>query len=314
MIDRIKKLIDENEYENALRLLLEEEGHYLLKIQCLFEIEQFDQVIDYFDQIVSSIEEDYFEIFGYYILALLKNNEFEKALTALNDELSMPYIQNDYEEVLNNLYDDVLAQKQAYLVENGAFDKGLSEEEFVETINNKTDYTELLSAITKLEDFNIRKLLPSLEAFLQADRSPVLKTFILEVMIKQQVSDVVLVIKDDIEYEFVAVANQMVFQDVNYIKTRSLLEDHLQKYPSYLIMSLDVLDVLAYILYPTTIDIDEVEYIAALIEYYVFSLNIDDLQEDFEKYYDINIDLVINNVDWLINKLQTEERFSSDTI
>ena len=309
-MNEIKQLIAAEKYDLALKKLLNEEGEYLLKVQCLYELEKHEELVVFFEQVAAKIETDYFETLGFYILALIKGNEFDKALNCLNEELSMPYIQDNYEEVLNNLYDDVLAQKQVYLVENGLYDKKLSEEDFIEVLMSD-DYDEQLNVLMKLDDYNIRQLLPSLENYLQADKAPVLKTFILESLVKQQVSEVVLVAKNGYEYEFMAIANQLVFQDINYLKTRTLLERHLAKQPSYFAMALDVLDLLVYIIYPQTIDDAEINTYAALIEYYVLSLNSDDLALDFEEYYEVNSEMIINQVDFLINLLESEERYGN---
>lgn len=309
-MEEIKKLIADEKYDEALKKLLLLEGEYLLKVQCLYELEKYLELTTFFEQVADKIEDNYFEILGFYVLALIELEEFDKALMILNEELSMPYIQDNYEEVLNNLYDDVLARKQAYLIESGVYNVKLSEEEIVETLlGDDSSYDDKLTVIMELGDYNIRSFLNELEIFLQRDNSPVLKTFVLELMVKQQISDVLLVYKNDLEYEFMPNANQLVFQDVNYLAARDLLEDHLAKIPSYLNMCLDVLDMLVYIIYPQVIDYDEIKYYSALIEYYVFSLNSDDLATDFESYYEVDLKEIINNVDILISLLDTEEKY-----
>ncbi|MDF9867184.1 tetratricopeptide (TPR) repeat protein [Bacilli bacterium PM5-3] len=307
-MEEIKKLIVDEKYEDALKKLLVLEGQYLSKIQCLYELKKYNELVIFFEQIVDSIEDDYFEILGYYILSLIEQEEFDKALSILNEELSMPYIQDNYEEVLNNLYDDVVAKKQAYLIESGVYNQTITEEDIVEVLF-ENNYDEQLSILMKLDDYNVRKIKDDLEKYLLSEKSPVLKTFILEVFIKQQISDVILVNKHGYEYEFMASANQLVFQDINYLKTRNLLEEHLAKFPSYLVMALDILDLFVYIIYPQTIDVDEINSYAALIEYYIFSLNIDELVADFEEFYNVDTSDIINRVDFLIEMLESEEKY-----
>lgn len=309
-MEEIKQLIAEGEYESALKKLLLLDKEYLFKIQCLYELGKHQELIVFFEQIVDKIENDYFEILGFYILSLIELEEYDKSLSVLNEELSMPYIEADYQNVLNTLYDDVVAKKQAYLIESGAYDKALTEEKIADILTNEGDYNELLNVIMKLDEFNIRKILTTLDTFLQEEQSPILKTFVLEVMIKQQISDTVLVIKDNLEYEFMPIANQLVFQNLNYITTRNLLNDHLAKFPSYLNMAMDILDMFVYIIYPNEIDVDESSFYAAMIEYYIFSLNIEELQEDFEEFYGVNTQSIINGVDVLINVLESEEKYA----
>lgn len=310
-MDDIKALLSNHEYELALKKLLEEDGEFLLKIQCLYELEKNKELIAFFEQIADKIEQDYFEILGFYILALINLEEYDKALSILNEELSMPYIEAHYQEVLNNLYDDVVARKQAFLIEQGIYNQALNEEDIADILTNEADYNELLNVIMKLDEYNIRKILSTLDQFLQDDQSPILKTFILEVMIKQQISQTVIVNKDSLEYEFIPIANQLVFQNLNYLKTRDLLNDHLAKFPSYLVMAMDILDMLVYIIYPNEIDVDEAEYYAAMIEYYIFSLNIEDLQADFEEFYHVSVQTIIDSIDILIKTLESEEKYAS---
>jgi len=307
-MDEMKELIVNEKYEEALKKLLLLDGEYLLKTQCLYELNRHSELVAFFEQVSDKIENDYFEILGFYILSLIELNEFDKALNILNEELSMPYIQDNFEIVLNTLYDDVLAKKQVYLLESGVYDVRLSEEE-ISTVLKESDYDDQLAVLMKLDDYNIRKLLNDLEWYLQADKSPVLKTFVLETLVKQQISNVVIVNKNNYEYEFMPTANQLVFQDINYLKTRDLLTAHLEKQPSYLAMTLDVLDMLAYIIYPQVIDEDETNFYAALIEYYVISLNIDDLADDFNDFYQIEVQNVIDRVDYLIDLLESEEKY-----
>lgn len=114
----IEKLFSEEKYQDALKILLTMDKEYLMKVVCLYELEQYRELKSFFEDIVDKIDEDYYEILGYYILSLIKLDDFDKALDTLNEELSLPYIQSDYLEVLNALYDDVLAYKKAYLAEN----------------------------------------------------------------------------------------------------------------------------------------------------------------------------------------------------
>ncbi|MDL2211499.1 hypothetical protein LJB88_01335 [Erysipelotrichaceae bacterium OttesenSCG-928-M19] len=309
-MEEIYKLIDERKYDEALKKLLVLPDNYLLKAQCLYELERYNELVSFFEQINEMIENDYFEVLGYYILALIKLEDYDKALNMINDELAMPYVQEDYYEVLNNLYDDVLAQKQAFLVDNNAYDIRLDDETIEHILLDHDNYDEQLDVIMRLEDYNIRKLLPIIETFLVNDNSLVLKTFILELLVKQQINEAVLVNKNGFEYEFLPNANLLVFQDLNYLKIRDLLEVHLAKQPSFLEMCYDILDLVVYIIYPEIISEDET-YLAALIEYYVFSLNSEELMTDFTRYYQIDLSFVESNLSELINILESEEKYGS---
>ncbi|MEG0284241.1 MAG: hypothetical protein RR543_05240 [Erysipelotrichales bacterium] len=310
MENKIKDLMSDSKHDEALRLLLQTEKNYLLKVQCLYELNKYEQLNSFFEEVVDKIEEDYFEILGFYVLSLIETKRFDTALNILNEELSMPYIEMDYQEIINSLYDDVVAQKQIYLIEEGVYETNLKEEDVAKILESEEDYTELLNTIMKLDDFNIRKLLSSIAIFLKNDNSPILKTFILEVLIRQQINEDFEVIKNNDLIMFTPVASDLVISDLNYIKTVQLLEDHLAKQPSYLSMALDVLMSYAYILYPHLIEEEQINLVAATIEYYILSLNYEDIDGEFEEYYHVSEDAIESSTQKLIEILKDEERFS----
>lgn len=306
----IDNLIKEEKYEEALKILLTQEKEYLKKVICLYESEKYRELKSFFEDIVDKIEEDYYEILGYYILSLIKLDDFDKALDTLNEELSLPYIQSDYLEVLNSLYDDVLGYKKAYLAEHHHHD--LNENEIANILENTNDYNILLQAISSLNKINVRNILSSIEKFLLSDNSPILKSFVLEVLTNQQVSECLLVNKNNLEIEVMPIANQLVFDNHNYLLALEILNERFEKNPSYLEMAIDILNSYSYIIYPQTIGEDEVKFLCASIEYYLLTLNFEDMDKDFETFYCLALSDIINNIDWLVNILKLEERFIED--
>lgn len=306
--NKIDTLIKEEKYEEALKELLTLEGNYLKKTQCLYEMDKHNELVSFFEGISDKIENDYFEILGYYILSLLELEEFDKAISLLNEELSMPYIQEPYDSVLNQLYDDVVTRKALYLSQSGLDRPHLHEHDVHDVLLHGDDFFQQLSVINNLDQFNIRNILEDLESFLEnSKKSSILKTFVLETLIKQQISNVVVVVKNGYEYEYLPLANQLVFENHNYLATRNILEDHLAKNPSFLEMAIDVLDTLVYIIYPEVIDEDETRLYAAAIEYYVYSLNMEDVEEDFYQIYEFDEKLIEQEVDNIAKLLESEE-------
>lgn len=302
--EQVEKLMAEQKYAEALKLLLNEEKQYLLKIQCLYELKKYEELNNYFTEIKDHIEEDYYEILGMHILALMERHEYDEAIRLLNDELSMPYVESNYLEVMNDLYDEIVARKQTYLIENDMYNDALTEKSIEDTLSNESDFDTILNVIMRLDDFNIRNIMDSIKTFLvDEERNSILKSFILELLIKQQINEVVLVKKNNYEYEFMPLANDMVKQNHNYLKVNQMLSDHLDKNPTLLNMCLDVLDLVAYSIYPEVIDEEEVNLYAGMIEYYVHSLNYEDLPDDFEEYYQTYEDEIIVNVNNLVELL-----------
>lgn len=306
-IDIIKGLINENKMEEALYSLLQLDGHELLKMQCLFELNRYDECKVFFEDKKDFIEGDYYELLGFYILSLIQLSEYDLALGILNEESSMPYIESPYQDVLNNLYNDVVAQKQLYFIENDLYQDHLSVEQVITILDNETDFDLLLSTVLRLDDYNIRSFMDTIKKFLvNINKSLIIKSFILELLVKQQISEVVLVTKNGYEYEFLPTANQLVKQSVYFHNTSHLLEERLSKQPSYLQMSLEVLDLYSYIIYPDSIDESECNIIASLCEYYIFSINFEEVDASFYKFYDITEAEIINRVDEFIKLIKQE--------
>jgi len=307
-----KLLIQEGKYEEALKLLLSREGHYLEKTQCLYEMGKYEENILFFEGIVDLIEEDYNEIFGYYILSLKEVHAYDKALDAINEELSMPYIQEPYYSTLNMLYESILQEKKAYLIENNLSTISLNNEQVKEVLTSDSDFELAFQVIQQLDSMNIRSIINEIEVFLQNKNvSNILKSFVLEMLISQQISESVILVKNDLEYEFTPIANEMVLQNHAYLVTSELLNDHLAKQPSFLEMASEVLDTIAYIIYPETIEEGEEKMYAAAIEYYVYTLNYEDLADDFETYYDCDV-ASIEKFESYISQLLTSEKELSD--
>jgi len=306
------KLMEKGQYKEALKLLLEHENLYLEKITCLYEMKEYDKVISFFESIVDKLEQDYFEVLGFYILSLLEENQFDKALDVLNEELSMPYVQDNYQVLLDSLYDNVIERKKFFLAEQESTNI-LSVDEIKHLLLDHGDFVSQFKAISALDQINVRSILDELEVYLTNPRnSSILKSFILERLTQQQVSQGVLVNKNNCEYEVMPLAFNPVFQDHNFILTRNLLEEHLDSNPSLLAMAYDILDSIVYILYPETIEEDEQNLYAAAIEYYVYSLNYEDLSVDFESYYDLDLSSVEKFSEYLSSLLENEKELSSD--
>jgi tetratricopeptide (TPR) repeat protein len=304
----IQKLMDEQKYDEALKLLLQKDKHYLSKVQCLYELGKYQELTDYFKEIKDQIETDYYEILGLHLLSLMELHEYDEALRLLNEELAMPYVESDYLEVMNNLYDEIVARKQIYLVENDMYHDALTEESIKDILADEHDFDMVLNVIMRLDDFNIRNLIDSIKTFLADEkRNDILKSFILELLIKQQINEDVVVKKNGYEYQFRPIASEMVKQNHHYLQTSQKLSDHLEKNPSLLSMCLDVLDLVAYSIYPEMIAEAEVNLYAGAIEYYVTSLNYEDLTDDFIEYYQSDEASIETKVEQLVALLNKSE-------
>ncbi|WP_423364558.1 hypothetical protein [Mycoplasma sp. P36-A1] len=307
-MDEISKLITQEKYEEALKKLLIMDGNYLQKTQCLYEMKKYDELKSFFESISDKIEKEYYEILGFYILSLLELEEFDKALSVLNEELSMPYIESPYDVVLDNLYDDVIARKRLFLSDKGLENIHIHEHDVKEVLLDGDDFDTQLQLILNLDKLNIRNIFEELSLFLEnQNKNSILKSFILELLIKQQISDEVIINKNGLEYAFLPMANQLVLDNHNYLITKNNIEDRLEKNPSFLQMALDVLDMTAYLIYPQLIDSEETKLYAAAIEYYVYSLNMEEIDNSLYSYYDLNEKIVEGMVSYIVGFLQPED-------
>lgn len=308
-MDQVNKLIENENYQEALKILLQFEGHYIEKVQCLFELKKYDELISFYNSIKNSLEKDYYEVLGYVINTLIIKEDFDTALDLLNEELSMPYIPQNYEEIINNLYDDVISLKQLYLNENNHY-LIYSEDNVKEILESDNNYHNLSDIVVNLDKYNLRNLVKSIELFLKRDVSNVLKSIVLEEFLKQEITQSVIVIKDSLEFEYLPASNTYVEDNENYQKLIDLLIKHLDKTPSFLEMALAIVNKYVYIIYPLTIDDDEVYLLSYVIEYYVLTLNMEDFGADYENY-DLNIEMIENGYESLQNILRIESEYEN---
>lgn len=309
-MEEVKELIKNEKYHDALKILLLKEGYHLEKIQCLYELEKHDELLDFYNSIKKDIASDYYEILGFVINSLIIKENFDEALKILNEELSLPYIPDNYEYIINELYDDVIAMKRIYLSENNAY-HSFNEEQVKEILENDNDYYNLSELVSDLHKYNVRSIIESVEIFLKRDVSSILKTMVLEECLRQELSQTLLIIKDNIEYEFLCSANQYVQDDENYKKTVDVLVERLEKTPSFLEMALSILFMYSYIIYPLTIEDDESLFLALVIEYYVYTLNLEELEVDYNKFGYSN-EIIEAGFDWLANILKTESVYENE--
>lgn len=308
-MDKINELIESENYQEALKLLLQLEGYYLEKIQCLFELEKYDELLSFYESIKNSLEDDYYEIFGYVINSLINKEEFDSALDLLNEELSMPYIPQNYEHIINDLYDDVVALKQVHLTKNNAY-KLYDENNVKEILQHDNDYFNLFEIVNDLHRYNIRNLVESIQIFLKRNVSSILKSMVLEEYLNQEISQTLIVEKNNLEFEYLASSNTYVENDENYQKTIDILVDRLDKTPSFLEMALSIIYSYAYIIYPLTIDEDEILYLALIIEYYILTLNMENVDINYEDL-GFSESMIEEGYEWLENILKIESEYEN---
>lgn len=268
----------------------------------LLEHNKYQDLITLFERQADYLEEnDYYAFFYQYLDALLALKQHKKVLMLIDNEFIMPGISEEDKLKLNEYYDLALRNKQNQ-------ENMLSTNQIKDLLVNESDLTKLSNLIMSLENINIRNILEEASVFLNRDVDETLKTMLLEKMIQQQITNPLSITKNNKEYEFVAIANQLVMENHNYLRTRLLLNDHLAQYPSYLMMAEDILNLYAYIIYPEVINEAEVKKIAALIEYYVFELNEVELINDFELFYNIDTNGIIKELDMLTNIINGESK------
>lgn len=187
----IKKLIEDEKYQEALNLLKEfnDEESNFLKLTCLNALGKNKEVIELSQMILENAEKYYYDILSIYLSSLLVLEEEEVALKILEEELSMPYIPYQYESKFNEVYDFIIRKRNSQSNNKSPYEL-LNDEELQEAILTTDDLSILIPVLSQLTSRNIRKHLLLLRNFLKdAKRPKIAKVIILEALCEQGVGE-----------------------------------------------------------------------------------------------------------------------------
>lgn len=291
----IEELIEEGQYQVALSRLtdLDDEMTRYYRLVCLNALEEYQQCVK--EGAIAKVQANntYYEVTALYLNALKELEEYEKAIDILIEELSMPYIPQQYENLFNAAYDEIILLKQErnYQLENKS--QILSAEEIGRLLEREDVNEDLIyMALDQLQQLNIRMILPEVSRFLEnPKKSAFAKTLIMEILIDQQVDEEFSVVKGDETYYFNGSYSPLVLARECYtLIGKSLARVLEDDNPALLSQCLDYLEYYLYTIYPKDIMPEDCDTIAATIHYYVATLqNMKVDQADIEIDYNCDI-------------------------
>ncbi|MGF0143581.1 hypothetical protein [Sharpea azabuensis] len=293
----IEELMSEGQFSAALEKLndLNDEKTRYLRLVCLNAMGEYRQSMMEGANAKAMAKETYYDVLVAYLEALKECEEYEKAIDILVEELGMPYIPYEYESLFNEVYDQILLEKQEM---NAQLDRSqiFSIEEIEKLLDRKNVNDDLLyMALDQMTQLNIRMLLPALHRYLEDDLKPAFaKTLIMETLIQQQIDDEFEVHKNGHIYDFNPAISALVlerecYQGIGKQLVRVLEDDN----PALMNQCIDYLEYFLYASYPQEIYEDEYALYAAGIHYYVASMqNIDVSEVDLEVDYNVNLEML----------------------
>lgn len=293
----IEELMREGQYRAALEKLndLNDEQTRYLRLVCLNAMGEYRQSMMEGANAKAIAKDTYYDVLVAYLEALKECEEYEKAIDILVEELGMPYIPYEYESLFNEVYDQILLEKQEM---NAQFDRHqIFSVEELEKLLDRNDVNDdlLYMALDQLTQLNVRMLSPVLHRYLADESKPAFaKTLIMETLIQQQIDDEFEVHKNGHIYDFNPAISALVlerecYQGIGKHLIRVLEDDN----PSLMNQCLDYLEYFLYATYPQEIYEDEYALYAAGIHYYVATMqNIEVSEEDLEVDYNVNMEML----------------------
>ena len=110
----IEELIEEGQYQVALSRLtdMDDEMTRYYRLVCLNALEDYQRCMQEGAVAKMQANNTYYEVTALYLNALKELEEYEQAINILIEELSMPYIPQQYENLFNAVYDEIILMKQ----------------------------------------------------------------------------------------------------------------------------------------------------------------------------------------------------------
>jgi hypothetical protein len=299
----IEQLISEEKYEEALKLLKDDESElaYYQKLVCLTALERYKEASEIGVKAIQVANKYYYDIISLYVSALVALNDDEKAIAILESELTMPYIPFKYANYFNETFDMLIKKKNQNAKPSNYF-SSLSNEDLSTILIDGDNKDVLISAIYELKQRNIRMFLPLIRSILKDEKKErFAKVLLLEALVEQKINEDVTFKTEQEQIDVNPSTLDVIVSDYVYdLFTKAFNNNLLQKTPSYVEYCYEVLTGYLGSIYPLTIDDDEVNLIAGAVHLYVSSLNNDDIDEnDIAEAYQVDSE----QVEQLANKI-----------
>jgi len=288
----IELLLEKGDYEAVLKIIGDNKDEKSLyqKIICLQGLGRNKEALEVAKEAIVKSSKLYYDILSLEIALLVDLEEDEEALAILDQELSMPYIPSEYEEVYTSTY-EVLKKKQRALKHQVSPYDQLTNEELKKLLSPEQGKEIIMLAIQQLDNRNVRHFMSEVSAFLESSVPNYIKTALLEVLIDQGI-DVSLKVKhDDLTIEVNPKDLTKPMEQPGLEKVLLLIDKYnVDKDVTIASYYNDLVIYYFASVYPIEVQIDEYEYIAAAAYYVAYSNLHDDYSlDDFASKYDLNV-------------------------
>lgn len=201
------------------------------------------------------------------IVKLMDEKNFQEAFAILNEELAMPYIPKESEEKLIQYYNECRSELDLNKVQ-----RTYCEEDIEQLLLGTLD--EQFAAVELLKNSNIRKHLEAIEAYLNHNAHVLIRAYLIEAMMEQNVSEELHIKIDDMDVTCTPCSlDGPMDSEGAQIAAQTLCTWFENDDPSFLMMCMESLVKEAYLRMPFNIEEDEGMLAAIAIVAYVFEAN-----------------------------------------
>lgn len=192
------------------------------------------------------------------IEALIKDEKYDKALSLIEKELSLPYVPSDIEIKLNDLLK---------LIPKDDFVRSLSDEEIVKYLNS--DETKQLRAVEELNNKNLRDYLDVCNEYLKGNGYINAKVLLIDSLIKQDINEEISMSNNGVDYNFIPKYVMSPECSIGFVKASEILGEKYMKEPSKLELAKQLLYKECLLALPINYEEDEADQLANKIYLFI---------------------------------------------
>ncbi|MCI9293396.1 MAG: hypothetical protein HFF02_08915 [Erysipelotrichaceae bacterium] len=209
--------------------------------------------------------DSYYEDLIKNIRTLMTENQIQDAYRLMNEELALPYVPTYVEHTLKQLQEEC-----RFRLQNTPVTRIYRVEEFKQLLDGNCE--EQWKAVNCLKEANIRNFLELIETVLCGSYDRMIKSFLIEALIEQGVSDEMHMVDEGLEYSFIPCYIETPAKAQGTMVAHDILCEWFEHVdPSFLHLAQDALLEEAYLMLPMNIEETESELIAHAIAKYLFS-------------------------------------------
>lgn len=293
----IQDYIENNKYMEALELLegKDDEHSRYQKLVCLFGLKDFMEASKEVLVAKGLAKETYYDVVAMQVAIYSELQEYDQAIEVLVEELSMPYIPQNYEQMFNHAYDEVLINKQE--MRDFTKSKVFTNEDLENVLSRDDVSVDLLyMAIEQLQEANIRMFIPFIRGFLSKDNNlDLAKSLLVEILIDQGVDEDLIIFKNGVNYDLnPSLESHILQQDVAIYLQENLINQVEIDNPSLSQLCNEFATYYLYAIYPKYIDESEFSIIAASIYYHLATIQYIDVDlDDLANEYQVDVEDIL---------------------